>query len=100
MSTELGWADLFAAWTLFRDPILAGIIAGASLGMVGVFVVLRRLVFVSAALTQAAGLGVAVAFFSGIHLGLDLPPLAGALLGTLGAAVFVALDPRRLRMSR
>src|SRR5206468_12324584 len=50
--------DFFAAWDLFRDPVFAAMIAGATLGYLGVYIVLRRMVFVSAALSQAAGLGV------------------------------------------
>jgi zinc transport system permease protein len=61
--------DFVEAWDLFRDPVLAAIIAGATLGYLGVYVVLRRMVFVSAALSQAAGLGVAFAFYAQIVLG-------------------------------
>lgn len=60
---------LLSSWDLFRDPILVGAMAGAVLGYLGVFIVLRRMVFVSAALSQAAGLGVGLAFFAQIHLG-------------------------------
>lgn len=67
--------DFLAAWELFRDPLVAGVVAGATLGTLGVYIVLRRMVFVSAALSQAAGLGVAVAFYAQIALG------AGSLLG-------------------
>jgi len=67
--------DFLAAWELFRDPVLAGVIAGATLGYLGVYIVLRRMVFVSAALSQAAGLGVALAFYAQIALG------AGTILG-------------------
>lgn len=67
--------DFIAAWELFRDPVLAGVIAGATLGYLGVYIVLRRMVFVSAALSQAAGLGVALAFYAQIALG------AGSALG-------------------
>jgi ABC-type Mn2+/Zn2+ transport system permease subunit len=62
-------SDFFAAWELFRDPVLAGVIAGSTLGYLGVYIVLRRMVFVSAALSQAAGLGVAIAFYAQIALG-------------------------------
>ncbi|APR79074.1 Zinc ABC transporter, inner membrane permease protein ZnuB [Minicystis rosea] len=67
--------DFMAAWDLFRDPVIAGVIAGGTLGYLGVYIVLRRMVFVSAALSQAAGLGVALAFYAQIALG------AAALVG-------------------
>jgi zinc transport system permease protein len=55
--------DLFAAnWPLFQDPILVAAVAGGVLGFLGVYIHARGMVFVSAALTQAAGFGVALAF--------------------------------------
>lgn len=67
--------DFLAAWDLFRDPVIAGVVAGGTLGSLGVYIVLRRMVFVSAALSQAAALGVALAFYAPIALG------EGTLLG-------------------
>ncbi len=49
-------------WPLFRDPIVVSAIAGGVLGYLGVYILARRMVFVSAALTQSAGFGVALAF--------------------------------------
>jgi zinc transport system permease protein len=92
--------DLQLALTLFRDPILCGIVAGAVLGYLSVFVVLRRMVFVTAALTQSAGLGVALAFWAGIHLGLELPPIVGALSLSLLAALVMSATGESLRLSR
>lgn len=101
MSTPIpSWADFVGAWDLFRDPVICGVAAGAVLGLLGVHVVLRRMVFVAATLSQVSGLGVALAFFAGIHLGAEVPPVAGALLLSLLAAVLVSLDTRRLRISR
>lgn len=82
-----------AAWELFRDPALAGAVAGALLGFLGVYVVLRRMVFLSAALTQAAGLGVAAEFYAAVHLGaagLLAAPLVGATAATLLATALLA----------
>ncbi len=91
------WIDFIAGWELFRDPILCGLVAGAALGMLGVFIVLRRMVFISAALSQAAGLGVALSFFAQIHLGLVgywVDPRLGALVLTFAAAYLLRLEPR------
>ncbi|MEZ4472681.1 MAG: metal ABC transporter permease [bacterium] len=68
----------FDGWELFREPALAGAVAGALLGLLGVYVVLRRVVFLSAAISQAAGLGVALSFYASLHLGLAVSPLVGA----------------------
>ena len=43
------WHDFVDNWSLYRDPVLCGVTAGAVLGVLGVFVVLRRAVFVTAA---------------------------------------------------
>jgi len=55
-------AEFLDGLEIFLDPILCGAAAGLVLGLLGVYVVLRRMVFVSAAITHSAGLGVAVAF--------------------------------------
>lgn len=88
--------DLIAGWELFRDPILCGAGAGAALGLLGIFIVLRRMVFISAALSQAAGFGVALAFFAQIHLGLSATlaePRLGALVMTLLGATWLYRKP-------
>jgi ABC-type Mn2+/Zn2+ transport system permease subunit len=94
------WGEFAAGWELFRDAVLAGGIAGATLGFLSVYVVLRRMVFVSAAVTQAAGLGVALSFYAAIHLGVAVDPLVGAILLSLITAAILAADPRRFGLSR
>lgn len=93
----------FSSWELFREPALAGLLAGALLGYLGVYVVLRRMVFLSAALSQSAGLGVTLAFYARIHLGLA-PALASptlfATLATLAAALLLLVEERPLRLRR
>jgi zinc transport system permease protein len=94
-------SGFFEAWPLFADAVVAGTVAGALLGWLGVYVVLRRMVFMSAALSQSAGLGVAFAFFVALHLGgQEAWPTLWSLLFTGGAALILLVDPRRLRISR
>jgi zinc transport system permease protein len=84
--TGLTLASFFESWELFADAVLAGTLAGALLGFLGVYVVLRRMVFFSAALSQTAGLGVTLAFYLQLHLGVQATlasPLVGALVTTL-----------------
>jgi zinc transport system permease protein len=66
-----GFADFWAGRDLWREPMIAGVLAGAILGYIGVFVVLKRMVFVSAALSEIAGVGVAFAFWLGAVMGID-----------------------------
>lgn len=83
------FGQFFASWELFRDPALTGALAGALLGMLGVYVVLRRMVFLSAALSQSAGLGVAGAWYAQLYWGLPAwmaSPTVGAMVATLAAA--------------
>jgi len=82
-------ANFWEAWPLFGDSVLAGAIAGAVLGPLGVYVVLRRLVFLSAAVSQVAGLGVALAFYAQLHLSWQISPSVGAAVATLLAVVLV-----------
>jgi zinc transport system permease protein len=78
-------------WDLYRDPVLCGTFAGLALGVLGVFVVLRRAVFVTAAISQAAGLGVALSFLLAIHTGVELPPVVLALVSSMGAALLIGV---------
>jgi zinc transport system permease protein len=98
MDASLG--DLFASWELFRDPIIAATAAGAVLGWLGVYVVLRRMVFVAAAVSQAAALGVALAFYVQIHLAWHISPVFGAIVLTSAVSLLFMLDPKRLRITR
>src|SRR5688572_13449437 len=95
------WTNFVAGWDLgiYRDPVLCAAFAGLVLGALGVFVVLRRAVFVTAVVTQSAGLGVATAFFLHIHLGLALPPWAGALCFSI-AAMAMLVASAQLRLPR
>ena len=94
------WNEFWGAWELFRDPMLCALIAGGVLGFLGVYVVLRRMVFVSAAVTQSAGLGVALAFYAQIHLGVTVDPTVGAVGVALLATMLLMMEPSRLRLTR
>ncbi|WP_428264334.1 metal ABC transporter permease [Haliangium sp.] len=98
--TALTWADFADNWEFFRDPFLAAALAGAVLGFLSVYVVLRRMVFVSAAVTQGAGLGVALSFYAAIYWGVHVDPGTGAVLAALIVAGLLVLDPRRTGLSR
>jgi zinc transport system permease protein len=113
------WHDLWANFAIFRDAIWTGGLAGALLGFIGVHVVLRRMVFASSAIAQAAALGVALSFWiPGVidpiahsaghsaspaeHLmpsWLFEPTLWAIAASLLATLVFVA-DPVRLHLTR
>jgi len=97
-----GWQDFLAARDIWREPLIASIVAGALCGFLGIYVVLRRTVFVSAALTQLSTLGIIVALIleetMGVeadHAGVQLAvALAFSVAGAL--ALGMALHGRRL----
>jgi zinc transport system permease protein len=102
--TDAG-AGFWESWFLWRDPLAVAIIAAALCAFVGVYIVLKRIVFVSAAMSQLSGLGVALAFFSASLAGVDphhvplwLHPLWFATaFAALGAYLFSAnLGHRRV----
>ena|SRR5688572_10488239 len=95
MVEETTFGLFFEAWELFQFPALTGTIAGALLGYLGVYVVLRRLVFLTAAVSQAAGLGVAAAFYLQIAFGVSAviaSPTIGASVLTMIAVLPVAME--------
>ncbi len=94
------WETFWGAFELFRDPMLCALVAGCVLGFLSVYVVLRRMVFVSAAVTHAAGLGVALAFYAEIHLGLHVEPVVGATMLSLVATLLLMTEPAKLRLTR
>jgi zinc transport system permease protein len=97
-----GWNEFSSGWDLgiYQDPVLCGILAGFALGVLGVFIVLRRAVFVTAAVSQSAGLGVAIAFLLDIHAGLKVPPVVTAFAFALAATGLLSIDAQRLRLPR
>lgn len=96
------WSDFIDGLDIFFDPMLCGAAAGLVLGLIGVYIVLRRMVFVSAAITHSAGLGVALAFYAQIQLkiGLLANPVLGAFVFGMGSTLLLALDPQKIHMTR
>jgi zinc transport system permease protein len=77
------WQDFWSNVSIFRDAIVTGGLAGLLLGFIGVHVVLRRMVFASSAIAQAAALGVALSFW----IGALVDPVRHAAGHTAGANV-------------
>jgi len=76
------------------DATLGGLVAGAALPVLGVWVVLQRVVFLGVALAQVAAAGVALGLF------LDVPALPlGFLLALLTAVPFTRHDRERSRVA-
>jgi zinc transport system permease protein len=94
-------SGFLAAREIWLVPLLASVVAGALLGALGVYVVLRRTVFVSAALTQLSTLGLVATLLveERIHIETEHPgeQLAVAMaFSVIGALILGAWRSRRL----
>jgi ABC-type Mn2+/Zn2+ transport system permease subunit len=77
---------------MFPQALMAGLLIGLVCSALGVFVILKRVVFIGITLSETAALGIALAML------LQLPPLLGAAALTLLAVALLALplEPARL----
>ena len=82
-----GLGLFFESWVIFADAVWAGVLAGMTLGILGVYIVLGRMVFLTAALSQVAGLGVAASYLLAATFGSTF----GWLSPGIGGLVFVLL---------
>jgi len=80
--------------TVFPAAVLSGVAVALMCSMLGVFVILKRMVFIGAVLSEVAALGLAAAMV------LHLPPLAGATVTTLAAAVWISRPFEQGRIPR
>ncbi len=96
--------EFINSYFLWRDPMIVGAVTGAVCGFLGVYVVLRRIIFVSATLTQISSFGVALSFYlEGLGLAVFsslFGPFALSLILTAIAAGFYALKRDFTRISR
>jgi zinc transport system permease protein len=73
-----------------RHALLLGLIGSIPLGVVGSFVVVRRISYLAAAVAHSALGGIGLSLFARAQLGWDwLPPFAGALLFTVASALLI-----------
>lgn len=75
--------EAFLSYGFLVKALWMGVIGGATCGALGVFVVLWRISFVGVCISHAAFAGALIGLWLGI------PPLAGALVGSLGAAAAI-----------
>ncbi len=72
------------SYQFMQNAIFAGILASILCGVIGPFIVTRRMVFISGGLSHTAFGGLGIAYWLGI------PPLTGAMTFVLAAAVFIS----------
>ena len=86
---------------LFREALYGTLVIALACSVLGVYVVLRRIVFVGAALAQLSSAGIALALWlsgQGLLLGLSDRPIAFALLLTLAGVLFFGSGSGRGRV--
>lgn len=92
---------MFDAVLLFRESLYGTVVIALACSVLGVYVVLRRIVFVGAALAQLSSAGIALGLFlsgQGILLGLADQPIALSLLLTLAGVLFFGSGSGRGRI--
>jgi ABC-type Mn2+/Zn2+ transport system permease subunit len=87
-------SDTLSTILLFRDALYGALVIALACSVLGVYVVLRRIVFVGAALAQLSSAGIALGtFLYGMGIGGELThhPVAMALIITIAGAIFFGL---------
>src|SRR5687768_12233773 len=87
-------ADTVSTILLFRDALFGALLIALACSVLGVYVVLRRIVFVGAALAQLSSAGIALGMFlHGLGIGGELThhPVAMALIVTIAGAMFFGI---------
>ncbi len=76
----------------FRYALAVGLLASVSLGIVGSYVVARRITYIAAAISHSVLGGIGAALYLNVALGLAwCSPMQGALVAALLAAVLIGL---------
>ncbi|HET7228653.1 MAG TPA: metal ABC transporter permease [Longimicrobium sp.] len=86
---------MFDAVLLFRESLYGALVIALACSVLGVYVVLRRIVFVGAALAQLSSAGIALALFLSGLAGMEAfgaHPVALALVVTLAGALFFGAE--------
>lgn len=87
-------SSTFDTILLFREALYGALVIALACSVLGVYVVLRRIVFVGAALAQLSSAGIALGLFLyGLGIGGELThhPVAMALIVTIIGAMFFAI---------
>jgi len=85
--SETGFINLLRT---FPDAVVGGIVIAAACSLLGVFVILKRVVFIGVTLSEVAACGIAAALMCGVH------PFVGASVFAL-VAVTVLAQPFELK---
>jgi zinc transport system permease protein len=77
---------------ILKNPIIAGLLASIACGIVGVYVVVKRIVFISGGISHASFGGIGLGYFFGIS------PILGALIFAPVSAIAMGVVTRRTKL--
>jgi zinc transport system permease protein len=78
-------------FSFMRNALIAGVLVSIACGVIGTFVVIKRIVFVSGGIAHAAYGGIGLGYY------LDINPVLGAIVFSLAAALGMGAVQRRTR---
>jgi zinc transport system permease protein len=78
---------------ILRNPIIASILASVACGIVGTYVVVKRIVFISGGISHASFGGIGLGYFFGVD------PVLGALIFSPVAALTMGIVSRRTKLA-
>ncbi len=80
-------------YTFMQHALLAGLLAAVACGIIGVYVVVKRMVFISGGISHASFGGIGMGYYLGIN------PVLGALFFTVASALSMGVVTRRTRLA-
>jgi len=78
-------------FTFMRNALLAGVLVSTACGIIGTFVVIKRIVFISGGIAHAAYGGIGIGYF------FKFSPVLGAIAFSLAAALGMGMVQRKTR---
>ena len=81
------------SYDFMQNALAAGVLAGIACGVVGTYVVVRRMVFISGGVSHATFGGIGLAYLLGFN------PMLGALLFAVAAALGMGVITRKTKLS-
>ncbi len=88
----MAFLDQLFAYTFFNRALLAALLAAISCGVIGTYIVSRRLVFISGGISHASFGGIGLGYFLGIN------PLVGAAIYAVLNALGIEYLSKRIRI--
>lgn len=79
-------------YEFMHNALMAGFLAAVACGIVGVYVVVKKVVFVSGGIAHASFGGIGLGYFLGIN------PVLGAMVFTVASALSIGLVTRRTKL--